>query len=423
MKVDIVIGAGHGDEGKGVTTDWLLPDNPQDKRVIVVRSHGSCQAGHTVEYESGRRTIYQHLGSGMARGVPTYLSEQFVVHPMLFRKEFKSFNTLPGVDGEFFRTPQVFTNSKCLVTTPWDMLINQCMERSRSTERHGSVGIGFGETIERNLRKNLRLTVRSLRRRSRRRLEQKLIKIRNNWLIERFKNTNFQLNENERSMYFSPDVLKNFLDDCEFFLMNTAVQGNIFLSSFDHVIFEGAQGLMLDQDYGKFPYVTRSNTGLKNPMEVIRSLENLNVIEQIDVYYISRSYATRHGAGPLPFELRLPGVVPFSKIEDKTNVLGEWQGSLRFGYLNLDELNLAIRYDINKYADKRCKTHGVFTCVDQIGKDDSVFGIFIGEVYNFGKFDYLLNTVSKIFPFDKIFTSNGPTKNTFRLFTPTPDVL
>lgn len=423
MKVDIVIGAGYGDEGKGLTVDWCIPENLDEVRTIVVRSNGSCQAGHTVEYDTGRRTIYQHLGSGMARAVPTYLAQRFVVHPMLFRPEFDKLTTLPGLGREFFRYPTVFVHPGCLVTTPWDMLINQCMERTRSTERHGSVGIGFGETIERCNNDLFVLHVQNLWLDGPQELEARLTYIRDNYIMSRFKNTNFQLNTDEHDIYYSSSTMRNFIKDCQFFVNNTSVQGNIFLSSFDHVIFEGAQGLMLDQDYGRFPYVTRSHTGLRNPMEILRKLTNLTVISDINVYYVTRSYTTRHGAGPLPFELRLPGMKPFSKIEDKTNITGEWQGSLRFGYINLDELNLAISYDINSYADERCKIHGVITCVDQIAENDRVLGIFNKNVHDFGNVTNMLNTISNVFPFTTVFTSSGPTKNTFKQFTRTSNVL
>lgn len=415
MKVDIVIGASYGDEGKGLTTDYLISQSSvfsNSDRSCVVRFNGSCQAGHTVEYPNGRRVIYQHLGAGTARGYPTYLTSDFVVHPMLFRKEHSSVYLGPEVDRNFLAYPMVYAHPKCLVTTPWDMLINQCMERSRSTERHGSVGIGFGETIERSQHETLKVRVVDLWA-DHATLKKKLVTIRDEWLTKRFKNTKFTLNKEESSLYFSPAVLNNFLDDCLYFKDHVALQGVGFLAAFEHLVFEGAQGLMLDQDYGTFPYVTRSNTGIKNVMKSLSEIDYLVKNITIDVYYVSRVYTTRHGAGPLPFELKMPGLKPFSKVEDKTNITGEWQGPLRFGSINLDDLSHAIHHDINTYGDIRCNVHGVLTCLDQVGEDDQIFGILFDHVFNFETVDSLVGAFSSVYSFSSVFTSYGPTKETF----------
>jgi adenylosuccinate synthase len=354
----------------------------------------------------------------MARGVPTYFGPEFVVHPMLFFKEYDNFTTLPGVGREFFKYPTLYVNSRCLVTTPWDMLINQCMERSRSTGRHGSVGIGFGETIERCQHPEFKLTVADLWS-DRKDLEKKLVHIRDKWIKKRFKKTEFSLNETESSVFFSPNTLNKFLDDCEYFVTYTSVQGNIFLASFDRVVFEGAQGLMLDQDYGPFPYVTRSNTGLKNPMDIIRSIDSLTSISEINVYYVTRAYTTRHGAGPLACEFRMPGCKLYEHIDDKTNIDGEWQGSLRFSYLNLDALKDAISHDINKYADDRAIIRGIMTCCDQIGEHEPVCAIQDGEIICLGQSDKGVNNLIK--EFEKIIgrrvvTSYGPTSGHLGIF-------
>lgn len=121
--------------------------------------------------------------------------------------------------------------------------------------------------------------------------------------------------------------------------------------------------MLLDQDRGAFPYVTRSHTGIRNALEVAAEAG----IDALDVTYVSRAYLTRHGAGPLANEL--PGK-PYPGIRDDTNIPNEFQGSLRFAHLDLDSLEQAVRAD---YADAR-RFPGIATtlnlalsCLDQVG--------------------------------------------------------
>jgi hypothetical protein len=104
-------------------------------------------------------------------------------------------------------------------------------------------------------------------------------------------------------------------------------------------LFEGAQGLLLDQDRGCFPHVTRSNTGLRNVLALADELG----LERLDVTYVTRAYLTRHGAGAAAARATrktYPGVV------DTTNVPNEHQGTLRFAWLDLDLLGRAIAADL-----------------------------------------------------------------------------
>jgi adenylosuccinate synthase len=114
---------------------------------------------------------------------------------------------------------------------------------------------------------------------------------------------------------------------------------------------------LLDEQHRWFPYVTRSRTGLTN----VDILAKESGIEALDVTYVTRAYATRHGAGPFPRE-----VLDLSHA-DRTNVPNPWQGTLRFGDLDLDLLAESIRED-------RARTnlpiaHGLaVTCLDQVGE-------------------------------------------------------
>jgi hypothetical protein len=124
------------------------------------------------------------------------------------------------------------------------------------------------------------------------------------------------------------------------------------------VIFEGAQGLGLDEDLGEFPHVTRSKTGLPNALEVAEELG----ISELDAWYVSRAYLTRHGAGPLEHEDSFT-------FQDNTNVSHEFQGSLRFAWLDVDKLNGRIMADLARaslLSKVKVTSNFALTCTDQV---------------------------------------------------------
>ena len=118
---------------------------------IVVRFNGGAQAGHTVVTPEGRRHVFSHIGSGTFAGAATFLSRFFVSHPLLFLKEWEVL-AAQGV------RPVVYVDPDSPVTTPYDMMINQIIEQEQGAARHGSCGLGFGETLERNLISDYALT-------------------------------------------------------------------------------------------------------------------------------------------------------------------------------------------------------------------------------------------------------------------------
>lgn len=343
-----VIGAGYGDEGKGLFTDYLCNEINAD---IVVRANSGAQAGHTVTLSNGRRHVFSHFGSGSFLNVPTFLSRFFVSNPILFLFELENLFHLD-------LKPIVFVDERSFVTTPYEMRINQLIETARGEGRHGSCGIGFGETIERE-EKGFHLSVKDLFL-SKEELRYKLMDIRDLWIPQRLKALNLNLNLDEMKMFESSDVVDNFIEDCKDFISYVKVTSEDFKPSWNNIVFENAQGLKLDQFSEDFPFVTRSNTGLKN-ISLIMNDWNL---DEIKVVYAHRCYTTRHGAGPLLNELNQIPVIDF---EDKTNVPNDWQGSLRFAYLNLDELKMSIKKDLNSFKTS-IKVDYVLgiSCLDQI---------------------------------------------------------
>lgn len=348
----IVIGSLWGDEGKGHMTDILCMPNGS----LNVRFNGGAQASHTVVTPDNKRHAFSHFGSGTFAGAKTYLSEHFIVNLVSFvfeRKELiESFNIVPCE----------FVNPNCIVTTLWDIYINQGVEVLRAENRHGSCGFGINETVERSNIPKYKITVMDLLCKDK--LKSKLLAIQNEYVPMRLKNEyNLEIKDlpcEYQELLTDEQNIDMFLFYADEFISNVHIHGNGIINKFDNVVFEGAQGLLLDQnnsDY--FPHVTTSNTGIKNVMDI---LEDLKFKGDVNIYYISRCYITRHGAGPFRNELKYK---PYSKIVDLTNVPNEFQGSLRFGYLDFDLLIAEINKDL-KNLNVPAKINITFTCLDQL---------------------------------------------------------
>ncbi len=306
MKARVVIGASFGDEGKGLVTDYLCSQGAG----IVVRFNGGAQAGHTVVTPDGDRHVFRHFGSGTLLGVPTFLSKFCVLNPILFQEEREQLAALGY-------SPTVYADPECLVTTFADMIINQTIETRRGKARHGSCGVGFHETLLRSELDHLKITMGDVWNGGRR-IEQQLAEI-----CTRY--AEYRMGEEIDGR----DVLIDaFIKGCQVFA------GNIHPLSIGHCVdpvFEGAQGLLLDKDNREFfPHLTPSSTGLKN----VRALcSEMGLTDRdLDVYYVSRTYLTRHGAGPLP------GEDPAMSFEDRTNNPTTFQGAIRFAPLDYPKL-------------------------------------------------------------------------------------
>lgn len=388
MNHQVIIGSNFGDEGKGLTTDYYA-DKVKHLDSVVVRFNGGSQAFHTVVTPDNRRHVFSHSGSGAYSGVPTFLSRYFIVNPIIFLKE-----NAP--------THKVYVDPMCIVSTPFDMLINQAVEIMRGDNKHGSVGVGINETVTRCLLPDFNITVRDLDNTSR--LKQKLENIRDIYVPER--STALNLRDIPESIHHiltdseaSDLIIERWLDDVHTFLNSVTVLPLVY-RKFEHYIFEGAQGLALDEYHYMFPHVTRSRTGLRNVKILCREVG----IDKVDVNYITRSYLTRHGAGPLRHEL---GHIPYEKVSDPTNTNHQFQGELRYAYLDLDLLIESISNDMDGNKTIIDNARLVVTCMDQT--DSVLFAHHNDETLEFGNRAEFVNYLKKLFP-GEFLLSYGPTR-------------
>ena len=391
-RAKVVIGANWGDEGKGLMTDYFSNEGS-----IVVRFNGGAQAGHTVVTPYGQRHVFHHFGSGSFEGAHTLLSNHFISNPILFHNEYESLKT------HHLLKPLVAVDDRSIVSTHYDMMINQMIEEMRNSMRHGSCGIGINETIKRNEHNDFKITMRDLRVWSESYLREKLLDIQKRWVSHRVLELEcLDIPDEWKLRLSSSEILNIFLEKARFYVDKTITATDLLR---DHkndndFIFEGAQGLLLDEDHYFFPHVTHSHTGLKNVIEISKE----NKIRKLDVTYVTRAYATRHGVGPFPGENH------HLRYEDNTNVINDWQGSLRFGYLNIDLLSESISNDIQKYSRSTDINFNIaITCMDQISDEVSV--IFDNNILNLKK-ENLLELISERLLIPVKYISYGPTRNT-----------
>ncbi|MGY0408923.1 MAG: adenylosuccinate synthetase, partial [Polaribacter sp.] len=263
-KANIVIGLGWGDEGKGITTDYLCSKatNP-----IVIRFSGGQQAGHTVMI-GDKKHIFSNFGAGTLRGVPTYFSEYTTFYPKTILKE-KLVLKEKGI-----KNPQLILHPLAKMTTPFDVFANRNCDNNLA---HGTCGLGIGKTMKRN---------------------EGPYKL---YAIDLLHKTNLLLKLEQIGKYYENlgyDFDADIQEEMESFIeavmdLSWDVQDYNFLKNYDELIFEGSQGVLLDMDHGVFPNVTYSNTTSKNVHILLDKLQ----VYQREIFYITRCYHTRHGAG------------------------------------------------------------------------------------------------------------------------------
>lgn len=340
MKISIVLGLGYGDEGKGLSTAYLCQ---QSKKPLVIRFSGGHQAGHTVVDEQGRRHVFSNFGAGSLVGAPTYWSHFCTFNPLAYWKEKQALAKLKI-------EPTLYLDALAMVATPYDIAYNQ---KTEQVQRHGSCGVGFGATLTRNQTPNLLFAQDLLYPQV---LQQKLQAIRA-YYVKKSAGTDWLGVVEEQVALFCQLVTEmrpklNIVREQAFFQEN---------HNFDHFIFEGSQGILLDMDHGFFPNVTYANTTSKNAFTILNR-NTLFGATPPEIYYTTRAYQTRHGNGFLSNE-QMP--VNYVAHPQETNQYNPWQGQQRVSPLDINLINYALDCDLNySYSVKR--RHLIITCMDQL---------------------------------------------------------
>ncbi len=335
----LTVDLGFGDAGKGSIVDYLVRAHDAH---TVIRYNGGAQAGHRVVEKEADGTLRDHVfaqfGSGTLAGAATHLSRFMLLEPLAMLQEAAHLVEL-GIGEPFARAT---IDRAALVITPFQRAANRLRELARGGGRHGSCGMGIGETMADRLAHGpqvllagdlqdvdlLRAKLTFLR-------QVNLAKIVP--LQATLPDTAAVANEME---LLCDDEWEEWLLDAyvEFVAVANIVSGD-FLPDLLHrpgtVVFEGAQGVLLDEWQGFHPYTTWSTTTLANADQLLAEAKYEGTVTRIG---ISRAYATRHGAGPFVSEdAALTAALP-----DACNHDGAWQAGFRVGWLDLVLLRYAL---------------------------------------------------------------------------------
>lgn len=351
----IIVGANYGDEGKGQITSGLCSGHKKKfLKVINILTNGGSQRGHTVIDRYNKfgtlsskdeiYHVYHHFGSGTLYGVDNYFCDKFIINPMNFVREYTELEEL-GFD---FGRIGIFCNVSCRWSTPYDMLINQFLEDVR-TYKHGSVGVGIWETVDRYNKTDQNISIYSFAKLSLESQKKYLNKIKD-YFLNKISEMNLELDISRKYFWDNEMFMEHFISDCIFFANATIpVYDDLFLQNYDSLIFENGQGLLLNSSTTDV-HTTPSNTGC---IDAVTILDKLPIKDSclINIHYVTRPYLTRHGVGEietitdfsreqmLMFGLQIP--------EDETNKTSKYQGAFRYGNIDVDKLVNRITNDFN----------------------------------------------------------------------------
>ncbi len=342
-KIFLLAGLGYGDEGKGTTVDWFSANYPVKS---IWRYNGGAQAAHHVVSEAGEVHCFSQLGSGLlAKPITTYLSRFMVINPISLRGEYEELQTKIG-----FPIPEIYLDPQALVITPYHVLINQMRETSRGENRVGSCGRGVGETMKdaRNYSQEI-IRVKDLSNPATLKYKLRFWRTLKIDVAEQFVGADanregiplrLALNlEKMRSEDYFQDLLAWYDDFAKWpavKVMASPAELNAILNSDSDIIFEGAQGALLDHNYGFYPHVTQSDTSFRNA-EIL--LQENKIRGEVIKIGILRAYSTRHGAGPfVTYDSELTDLIP-----EQNNTTNDWQGDFRVGWLDLVATRYALK--------------------------------------------------------------------------------
>ena len=316
MKVDVLLGLQWGDEGKGKVVDVLTP-----KYDVVTRFQGGPNAGHTLEFE-GQKYVLRSIPSGIFQGgKKNIIGNGVVLDPVLFRQEAESL-AASGHD----LTKQLCISKKAHLILPTHRVLDAAYEAAKGDAKIGTTGKGIGPTYTDKVSRN------GLR------VGDVLYDFEDKYAAAKKKheailkalNYRYDITELEKEWFEAIAYLKRFqLIDSEHVINNLLEEGKSVLA-------DGAQGTMLDVDFGSYPFVTSSNTICAGACTGLGVAPG-NIGE---VYGIFKAYCTRVGAGPFPTEL-------FDETGEKLCALGHEFGAVtgrkrRCGWIDLVALKYAV---------------------------------------------------------------------------------
>ncbi|MDJ1467121.1 adenylosuccinate synthase [Cytophagaceae bacterium DM2B3-1] len=317
--IDVLLGLQWGDEGKGKIVDFLAP-----RYQVVARFQGGPNAGHTLEFDGIKHVLHQ-IPSGIFRPhTKNIIGNGVVLDPIVFRREAESAIEKFNID----LRSNLFISKRTQLIMPTHRLLDAAYEQAKGDDKIGSTLKGIGPTYSDKIaRQGLRVgdvVSPNFKEKYKKLVEKHLVILKQHNFIY------FDLVSMEKDFFESIEYLKTYkLEDTEYTINKSLQQKETILA-------EGAQGSLLDIDFGSYPFVTSSTTmtaGACTGLGVAPSHIG-------EVYGIFKAYCTRVGSGPFPTELK-------EETGEKLRRIGHEYGSTtgrprRCGWLDLPALRYAI---------------------------------------------------------------------------------
>ena len=319
MKVDVLLGLQWGDEGKGKVVDVLTPNYD-----VVTRFQGGPNAGHTLEFD-GQKYVLRSIPSGIFQGGKiNIIGNGVVLDPLLFKQEAQSL-----AESGHDLTKRLYISKKAHLILPTHRVLDAAYEAAKGAGKIGTTGKGIGPTYTDKVSRNGVRVGDVLG-------DFKAIyaaaKAKHETILKGL-NYSYNIDELEKELFEAIEYLKQFnLIDSEHVINN-------YLKSGKSILAEGAQGTLLDVDFGSYPFVTSSNTICAGACTGLGVAPN----RIGEVYGIFKAYCTRVGSGPFPTEL-------FDETGETMRRIGHEFGAVtgrsrRCGWIDLVALKYAIMID------------------------------------------------------------------------------
>ena len=317
MKVDVLLGLQWGDEGKGKIVDYLAKQYD-----VVARFQGGPNAGHTLEFDGIKHVLHQ-IPSGIFHShIRNIIGNGVVLDPVVFRREIEG---LRKYEVDVYKN--LYISKKTQLIIPTHRLLDAAYERVKGEEKIGSTLKGIGPTYQDKIGR-LGLRVGDI---ISGRFEEKYAALRNRHMeILNQLGEQPDLTEHEKEFFSAVDFMRSFqLVESEYMINEEIRNGSKILA-------EGAQGSLLDIDFGSYPFVTSSNTTASG------ACSGMGIAPRHigEVFGIFKAYCTRVGSGPFPTELHDADGELMRKVG---NEFGSTTGRpRRCGWIDLPALKYAI---------------------------------------------------------------------------------
>ncbi len=338
MKVDVLLGLQWGDEGKGKIVDVLTKNYD-----IIARFQGGPNAGHTLEFDGIKHVLHTIPSGIFHKGITNLIGNGVVIDPVIFENEINSINKLN------FDISELLISKKAHLILPTHKLLDAASEKAKGKNKIGSTLKGIGPTyMDKTGRNGLRVGDVNTSN-----FNEKYEKLKNKHIeLLKFYDFEYNLEELESIWFKSLDTLKKFNHiDSEHYIHEALKNGKKLLA-------EGAQGTLLDIDFGSYPFVTSSNTITAGACTGLGVAPN----QITDVFGIFKAYCTRVGSGPFPTEL-------YDEVGEHLGRVGNEFGATtgrarRCGWIDLPALKYAI--DINGVTQLMMMKSDVLSGINKI---------------------------------------------------------